>query len=713
MSLIDAAAFLSEHYPVFPCLLNKRPATEHGFKDAVSDPTEARRLFRTAGAAMIGVPTGEASGLAVIDLDVKEGRFGLEWLAANEHRMPRTRRHRTQSGGLHLLFAYPAGRNIRNSASKISPGVDVRGNGGYIIAPPSPGYSIEDDTMPSPMPGWLVELLDPPKVDRVAPTPGPRATIYANDGTPYGLAALTRECEAIRNAGEGQKHATLNRGAYSIGGLVAAGEVIEGAAYAALSDALASIRHRCDDFPAAERTLQQGFRDGMASPRQPPPREVRHTIRIEVAEPEMIPWDRTPDGPGYDDQPYPDHTEAYDPETGVIATPAKPAVPAIWSDDDEWEEIEIAPRPWIAKGYLMRKAVTVLSGPGGGGKSNLSVGWSTALATAGSLGAFAGAEMGLCYRQLVYNTEDDRDEQRRRYSAALRAQNLTTSAIRGMVSRCGPTDIGTLIVLDQATGNFLFTEAWDALEQRIIDFRPDVVWLDPLVELHTAEENDNTALRQVVARLRSLATRHNCAVVLVHHARKGSTAGDPEGIRGAGSIVGASRISLTVMPMTAEEAEEMQIPADQRDLFFRVDGAKANYSRRGLANWHTMQEHELANGDLVAAVVAWTPDARSTASRLDPDRMALIEAAVRRGTSHGPYSARLSHAEPRSLLPLLLSHGFESKHQQAQVITALVKAGFTTHDFRGPNRSTKQGFRSPEGLPEGPWVVNATEAVSK
>jgi hypothetical protein len=358
MSLIDAAAFLSEHYPVFPCLPNKRPATEHGFKDAVTDPDAARRLFRAPGAAMIGVPTGEASGLAVIDLDVKEGRFGLEWLAANEHRLPRTRRHRTQSGGLHLLFTYPTGRRIRNSASKIGAGVDVRGEGGYIIAPPSPGYSIEDDAMPCAMPGWLVELLDPPAPERTAVAPQPYRAPMAGDGTPYGLGGLERECRAIRQAPDGAKHDTLNRAAYSIGGLVAAGEVIEGAAYAALSAALADIRHRCEDYPAAERTLKQAFRDGMAAPRQPPPpREVRHTIRIEVAEPDPIPWDAPPAGPDYDDQPA--VVEHYTPE------PPPPSAGLIWFDDIE----PILDTADFVQGLLVEGSAAVVYGDSNTGKT--------------------------------------------------------------------------------------------------------------------------------------------------------------------------------------------------------------------------------------------------------------------------------------------------------------------------------------------------------
>lgn len=144
MSLTQSAIWLAQEMrlPVFACGPDKRPVTQHGFHDATRDPTEIRLQFSAPGAAMIGVPTGQGAGFFVVDLDVKNGGQGLEWLAANQHRLPRTRTHRTRSGGQHLLFQWPEGRTIRNSASRVAPGVDVRGNGGYIIAPPSPDLSL-------------------------------------------------------------------------------------------------------------------------------------------------------------------------------------------------------------------------------------------------------------------------------------------------------------------------------------------------------------------------------------------------------------------------------------------------------------------------------------------------------------------------------------------------------------------------------------------
>lgn len=344
-TIVEAALFLAQKWPCFACDTAKRPITQHGFKDATRDPQAVREMFARPGAALIGVPTGEASDLAVIDLDVKHGAPGLEWLAANEHRLPETRQHATRSGGRHLLFRYPAGRRIRNSASRIAPGVDVRGEGGYIIVPPSDGYGIHADAMPAAMPAWLVDLLDPPRIEQ--PAPPPRRAMDG-DGTPYGMAALRGECDAIRNAADGAKHDTLARAAYSIGGWVTAGELIEGAARAALHDALNAIRHRCEDFRSAEKTLADCFRAGMDAPRQPPARQER------------APTMQGKPAPMHD-RPAPMH----DSGAHLKDTPPTPGLPLVY-----WEDIQpsLAADDFI-EGLLIKSAMSVIYGPSNCGKT--------------------------------------------------------------------------------------------------------------------------------------------------------------------------------------------------------------------------------------------------------------------------------------------------------------------------------------------------------
>ena len=281
-ALAEAAAFLAQQWPVFPCGADKRPVTQHGFKDAVRDPAEARRLFSMYGAELIATPTGTVSNLAVVDLDVKEGGAGLEWLAANQHRLPVTRRHQTRSGGAHLLFAYPAGRRIRNSASKIAPGVDIRGEGGYIIVPPSAGYSIADDAMPAPMPAWLLDLLDPPQAPP-APLQRPIARDHG-DGSKYGLAALESECRAVSQASPGTQEVTLNNAGLKLGALVAGGELPRDVAVRHLFAAGLQMTQAGGERPwgteEIRRKVERAIDDGARTPRQAPALPERIPARI-------------------------------------------------------------------------------------------------------------------------------------------------------------------------------------------------------------------------------------------------------------------------------------------------------------------------------------------------------------------------------------------------------------------------------------------------
>jgi len=126
-------------FAVFPLKPHtKVPATPDGFKSATTD-VEQIKSWWTAAPYNIGIATGAASGnLLVIDLDVdrdkgKDGkRAATQWLKEYGKDFPKTAIARTGRGGLHMIF-YGNGRNKTN----LLPGVDVRGEGGYIVAPPS------------------------------------------------------------------------------------------------------------------------------------------------------------------------------------------------------------------------------------------------------------------------------------------------------------------------------------------------------------------------------------------------------------------------------------------------------------------------------------------------------------------------------------------------------------------------------------------------
>lgn len=144
MNMLEAATEYAKKYgwSVFPVSVEtKRPLTPHGCLDAKTDPGAIENWWKKWPDAAIGVATGSASGFIAVDLDKDEDK-GLDGyhelrLWEREHgSLPNTVQSITGRGGAHLLFRYN-GTDIRNSSSDKLEGVDVRGEGGYIIVPPS------------------------------------------------------------------------------------------------------------------------------------------------------------------------------------------------------------------------------------------------------------------------------------------------------------------------------------------------------------------------------------------------------------------------------------------------------------------------------------------------------------------------------------------------------------------------------------------------
>jgi len=121
---------------VFP-LDGKIPRVSGGFKSASCDPARIGEWWRQWPRANVGIRTGVESGLLVLDVDPQHGGAAtLKALEAKHGPLPETARALTGGGGWHDYFLHP-GVEVRNSIAKLGPGLDVRGDGGYIVAPPS------------------------------------------------------------------------------------------------------------------------------------------------------------------------------------------------------------------------------------------------------------------------------------------------------------------------------------------------------------------------------------------------------------------------------------------------------------------------------------------------------------------------------------------------------------------------------------------------
>ena len=94
-----AAPLAAGGWPVFPLGHDKKPHTKHGFKDATKDTAQIAAWSAQWPAALVGIPTGKASGVFVLDVDVKNGKDGFSTLSAKGWNLPATRTHTTRNGG--------------------------------------------------------------------------------------------------------------------------------------------------------------------------------------------------------------------------------------------------------------------------------------------------------------------------------------------------------------------------------------------------------------------------------------------------------------------------------------------------------------------------------------------------------------------------------------------------------------------------------------
>lgn len=150
----------------------KHPRTLHGLKDATTDAAMIRDWWILRPNANVGIATGRSSGIVVLDVDpLKGGDESLEELQGRYGLVPNTVEVITGGGGRHVYFKHPGDGVVRSAMGLAGlPGLDVKGDGGYVVAPPSrhpSGRRYEweclshpDDLSLAPVPGWLLHLLD-------------------------------------------------------------------------------------------------------------------------------------------------------------------------------------------------------------------------------------------------------------------------------------------------------------------------------------------------------------------------------------------------------------------------------------------------------------------------------------------------------------------------------------------------------------------------
>lgn len=209
------------------------------------------------------IVTGAISGLVVLDCDTPEAVARV-----NELGIPKGTVSVRTAKGCHFYFLHP-GFAVPNKTSLL-PGMDVRGDGGFVVAPGSihPSGSVYEWTNHpawneiTPMPEWLLDRLQGQR-EAEARTPAPATTA---GHTAYGRRALERELTILRNTPKGSRNHQLNKSSHALAQLTAGGQIDGQGAKEALRDAALSIGLETDE---TERTLESGWQAGLQEPRSP------------------------------------------------------------------------------------------------------------------------------------------------------------------------------------------------------------------------------------------------------------------------------------------------------------------------------------------------------------------------------------------------------------------------------------------------------------
>ena len=290
-NLTAALSLAAMGLPVFPAAPDKRPLLLGWQKKASSEPEQIRNWWRAHPDALPAIFVGGA-GLLVIDCDRHPGgNDGIEafnrLLSANGGSLADVPMTKTARGGAHLFFKQPKGKALGNGRGELPDGVDVRGVGGYVIAPdaqlpdgkrwqsvngrPLLADAFKAGTIPEP-PEWLADIIHPSgrsnggAVDEDARTDN-RGTNNSWRGQAYAAAALDGAVAELSAAPSGKRNETLNALAYHLGRMIARDWIDEKTATDALLGACDANKYlREHGHRATMKTIESGIEAGRKEP---------------------------------------------------------------------------------------------------------------------------------------------------------------------------------------------------------------------------------------------------------------------------------------------------------------------------------------------------------------------------------------------------------------------------------------------------------------
>lgn len=359
---------------------------------------------------------------------------------------------------------------------------------------------------------------------------------------------------------------------------------------------------------------------------------------------------------------------------------------------------EIPPRAWLYGTQLVRGFVTVLVAPGGTGKSAYALAVAAAIASGQE---FLGQHIFYCGPTAVLNLEDPMDELDRRLAAVMIRHGIANHQLEDRLFLHSGEDRPITIAAHGSDGFTVVYPDEEAIIAQINQRGIIVLVVDPYAESHSLEENSNPDMVKAAAAWRRIARATNCAIMLVHHVRKGEAIGI-DAARGAKALTDSARVGLLMSVMSPEDGETFGIGADDRWQYVRLDDAKRNMAPAAKAKWFKLEQVSLGNtddplypsGDKVASIVAWEPpeiwnDTTPTQLNAALDILASppagwLYAPSRRGRTNNRWAGQV-----------LVDELDATEKQAASIIAAWLKSGLLYEEtYRDQDtRKDKTGVR--------------------
>lgn len=725
-----ALSYAARSWPVFPCrpaddfdpetgevLPEKAPLISNGFRGATTNERVIRELWKRNPGALVGIPTGERTNVWVLDLDVKTNANGHEWLEAMEAAhgdLPHSARVQTANGGTHIFFRHVEG--VRNRG-KLGAGVDVRGEGGFVISGGSimqdgRAYHWLDDTGPDDVvdaPDWLLRLVLPPVHEHHAGD----WQYQSGSNDRYVKRAVEAELSELACTPPGNRGYQLNASAFALGALVGAGalprsEAEHGLYSAAVTCGVAQADGERETWAKIRRGLDAGEKQPRHIPVPEAPsndntrlvdisrmienglRKARDSGHAATTKPASEPANKTATNEQVSEKP----TQTSDSEPATDQ-------PAIIATPFNWIDPKTLPRRSFAFGsHYIRKYVSVTGAPGGLGKTANSIVEALAMASGRSL---TGTKPDKRLRVWLFNMEDPRDElERRIMAAAIHYKLRPTDIEQHLFLDTGREQELVIAREDKRSGVKVVEPIVEAVTAQIKANGIDVMIVDPFVSTHAVNENDNGAIDKVAKLWAHIADKTNCAIDVVHHLRKVSDReATVEDMRGAVALIGAARSVRILNRMTDEQATKAGV--GDRLGYFSITYGKANLTPlSSRLDWRRLESVPLGNGrglmkpqDFAPVVTEWKwPGSEEIAEGVTNEQRQRIASLLAGESYKLAKQAREAWAGFAVMAAMDMDPDNKASIAAADsILKALIKEGFLVIDERRDERSrTLQKF---------------------